>query len=317
MLHYKIDQVMFWNIFNQICNLEQRTNLSEFLEVNNFKHKDFEYVSQFLNSINHPLDLRDAFLYPLHQENLSVTFKMSEWVSLQALFPHLSQFENLPYFNKISESLSQIESDNSHLDIFEYLKEKPEQSNLTRLKPIGLENDENKINFLEEAIVDKNLLEVKLNSDEIINVFPIQLVFIGGELELIYQRPGYDFLESIDLVNLEVEKDLDQEYNSKFSETDIESFINHLREIEEKSIRLVLKINSLANFELKCKGESFNKSCMFSNPEGQKIWAATIEPSQEIFEWLLKLQDDIQILSPNEFKKEFLEYCEKKVAKIA
>jgi hypothetical protein len=56
---------------------------------------------------------------------------------------------------------------------------------------------------------------------------------------------------------------------------------------------------------------------MFANPEGENIWAATIEPSNAIFEWIMELGSDVEILSPNTFKEKYLKYCEEKIDKIA
>ena len=56
---------------------------------------------------------------------------------------------------------------------------------------------------------------------------------------------------------------------------------------------------------------------MVTNAEGEHIWAASVEPSDEIFQWVYELGADVEILDPSAFKKEFLNYCEAKLKKLA
>ena len=56
---------------------------------------------------------------------------------------------------------------------------------------------------------------------------------------------------------------------------------------------------------------------MITIPNGDLIWAAYVEPCEDLFEWLLSLGSNVDILDPGRFKDEFLSYCEEKLRKIA
>ena len=98
---------------------------------------------------------------------------------------------------------------------------------------------------------------------------------------------------------------------------EIDDFISGLRAIGENEIRLVLKICSKARFDANVKRQHFANQCMVTNPMGDFIWAASIEPSDGIYEWVESLGSDVEILDPMSFKKGFLEYCEAKLKKLA
>ncbi len=98
---------------------------------------------------------------------------------------------------------------------------------------------------------------------------------------------------------------------------EIEDFISGLRAVGENELRLVLKIYSQTKFETNVKRQHFANQCMVTNPMGDFIWAASIEPSDEVYEWIESLGPDVEILDPISFKKGFLEYCEAKLKKLA
>ena len=59
------------------------------------------------------------------------------------------------------------------------------------------------------------------------------------------------------------------------------------------------------------------KPYVISNPKGDLIWAASIEECPDLYDWLSNLSHKVEILDPVSFKKNFLDYCEKKLKKIA
>ena len=85
----------------------------------------------------------------------------------------------------------------------------------------------------------------------------------------------------------------------------------------ENQIRLVLKISRQQKFSLNFDDKYFHSPCLFTNPAGDFIWAATIEPCNEVFEWLCELGPAVEILDPTNFKIEFIKYCEHKLKKLA
>jgi hypothetical protein len=56
---------------------------------------------------------------------------------------------------------------------------------------------------------------------------------------------------------------------------------------------------------------------MITNPNGDLIWAAYVEPCEALYDWLITLGKRVEILDPIKFKDEYLTYCEEKLRKIA
>src|SRR5690606_40880888 len=103
----------------------------------------------------------------------------------------------------------------------------------------------------------------------------------------------------------------------KFSKFEIDEFVLGLRAIDENEIRLILKIYSIENFHLELKNQLISNPCMVTNPHGELIWAASVEPSEVIFEWILSLGESVEIIDPMSFKQSYLMYCESKLKKLA
>ena len=108
-----------------------------------------------------------------------------------------------------------------------------------------------------------------------------------------------------------------EEFQGQYSSIEIDDFVSSLRAMSENQIRLILKINSAQQFNLHFNKMFMEKPCLFTNPQGDFIWAASLEPTNDIYEWLCELGTHVEILDPNHFKLDFLKYCEDKLKKIA
>ena len=111
--------------------------------------------------------------------------------------------------------------------------------------------------------------------------------------------------------------DDDLQWNPSYSKIEINDFIASIRAIGESEIRLVLKINGLANFENSIPRNFLGNPAMVTNLNGDLIWGATVESNIEVFNWISELGSDVEILDPLEFKKEYLQYCEAQLKKLA
>jgi hypothetical protein len=98
---------------------------------------------------------------------------------------------------------------------------------------------------------------------------------------------------------------------------EVDDFVAAIRSMNEKETRLILKIHDPQSVNLFPDHHFLGKPCMITNPNGDLIWAAYVEPCCDLFEWLLGLGTNVEVLDPGKFKDEFLMYCEEKIRKVA
>lgn len=103
----------------------------------------------------------------------------------------------------------------------------------------------------------------------------------------------------------------------KVTTFEVEEFITAIRAMNERETRLVLKIHDPQSTNLFPDHHFLGKPCMITNPNGDLIWAAYVEPCDALYEWLMTLGKNVEILDPIKFKEEYLIYCEEKLRKIA
>ena len=151
----------------------------------------------------------------------------------------------------------------------------------------------------------------------VIQIFPLTLIYLEGELAIVGESVSDNTLQSIPLSRISSLAEDDEAFEATHSKKEVEGFVIKVRGINDSETRLVLKINGLVNFESSIPYNFLGKPAMISNPEGDLIWGATVENNIEIFNWLYNLGSDVEILDPTNFKKDFLLYCENLLEKLA
>lgn len=173
------------------------------------------------------------------------------------------------------------------------------------------------INRLEHDIAEKNLVRICSKEGKEYHVFPCKVLHLEGELSLIAEDSQDHCLMIISLRQVGEIDHLEIHSSSKVTEFEVEEFIAALRALNEKETRLILKIHNPQAVNLFPDHHFLGKPCMVTNPIGDLIWAAYVEPCDALFEWLLTLGTSVEILDPGKFKHEYLMYCEEKLRKIA
>ena len=110
---------------------------------------------------------------------------------------------------------------------------------------------------------------------------------------------------------------VDTTSHPRVSSFEIEEFIFAIRSMSERETRLILKIHDPQFLNLFPDHQFLGKPCMVTNPNGDLIWAAYVEPCEDLFEWLISLKSNVEILDPIKFKEEYLTYCVEKLRKVA
>ncbi|MGE3611357.1 MAG: WYL domain-containing protein [Bacteriovoracaceae bacterium] len=226
---------------------------------------------------------------------------------------------------KLNELLLSIDDDNSD---FRLLKKKVTENGpikvimemLKHLEAVDEKytlHQQMLIQQLDKAILDKSYVRAKSTEEKVYHFYPCRIVHIEGQLSLIAED-GNDHCLVITPINelAEVGIVLGGQ-GGKVSNFEVEEFIAAIRSMNEKETRLILKIHNPQSVNLSPSHHFLGKPCMITNPNGDLIWAAYVEPCHDLFDWLMGLGKNVEILDPIRFKEEYLIYCEEKVRKIA
>lgn len=173
------------------------------------------------------------------------------------------------------------------------------------------------IHSLEDAIQAKVLIDLKSTSGKKLTAYPCRILHLEGHLSLIAEDAQDHCLVIWPLKELTGFDVIHAGTTAKVTSFEIEEFISAIRAMNERETRLILKIHDPENTNLFPDHHFLGKPCMITNPNGDLIWAAYVEPCEALFDWLMTLGKNVEILDPLKFKEEYLMYCEEKMRKIA
>jgi hypothetical protein len=239
----------------------------------------------------------------------SIQYKLAlspnEWIYLHSL---LEKGEQELAANSIRQKINDSGPVRAVIDLLERLETSELQLS---------EKEHIHAQFLDQAAIDKKQVHLITGEDKKYNVFPRKVVHLEGQLSLIAEDI-YDHCLLVvpisELIKIEVAENTTQ---PKVSSFEVDDFIVAIRSMGEKETRLILKIHNPQSVNLFPTHQFLGKPCMVTNPNGDLLWAAYVEATDPLYEWILSLGMDVEILDPIEFKSEYLSYCEAKLRKIA
>jgi predicted DNA-binding transcriptional regulator YafY len=179
------------------------------------------------------------------------------------------------------------------------------------------ESQQTMINGLEAGIQEKHLLNLSTHEGKTYLLQPCKVLHLEGQLSLIAEDAEDHCLVVVPMKEILSMETLQKDVDSRVTLFEVEEFITAVRAMNEKETRLILKIHDPHSINLFPDHHFLGKPCMISNPNGDLIWAAYVEPCDSLYEWLLTLGKNVEILDPGRFKEEYLMYCEEKLRKIA
>ncbi|MCB9063190.1 MAG: WYL domain-containing protein [Halobacteriovoraceae bacterium] len=165
---------------------------------------------------------------------------------------------------------------------------------------------------IEEGIENKIALSIKKNDAITVEVFPHKLVFLQDDLNLICEN-----VKERTLMALKIDKiygitfSLELNYSQNFADAQIEDFISAIRGVDDSEIRLVLKIYDLSLDFLNPKYIYMKDPCIIENIRGERIWAATLDNSKSMLDWLDTIIDRVEIVEPYSVEEELLRHRKK------
>lgn len=173
------------------------------------------------------------------------------------------------------------------------------------------------IQELESGIHEKQLLNLSTTEGKTYQLKPCKVLHLEGQLSLIAEDSQDHCLVVVPLKEIQAMEVLQKNVQLRVSSYEVEEFITAVRAMNEKETRLILKIHDPQSINLFPDHHFLGKPCMITNPNGDLIWAAYVEPCDSLYEWLMTLGKNVEILDPVRFKEEYLTYCEEKLRKIA
>lgn len=172
------------------------------------------------------------------------------------------------------------------------------------------------VHELDLAINAKYLIELSTNKRNYV-VHPCKVLHLEGNLSLIAEDSQDHCLSVIPLRDVVELKNIPSTALPKVTSFEVEEFIMAIRSMNEKETRLILKIHDPGSTNLFPDHHFLGKPCMVTNPNGDLIWAAYVEPCEALYDWLVTLGKKVEILDPVRFREDYLSYCEEKLRKIA
>jgi hypothetical protein len=173
------------------------------------------------------------------------------------------------------------------------------------------------VSKLDEAVSQKAMVSLTTTVGKSYQMFPCKIIHLEGKLSMIAEDANDHCLIVLSISDLKEVAIVEGTSHPKVADFEIEEFIFAIRSMNEQETRLILKINDPQSVNLFPDHHFLGKPCMITNSNGDLIWAAYVEPCEDLFEWLLILGSNVEVLDPGKFKDEFLMYCEEKIRKVA
>jgi len=300
----------FWKTIEAIDALREEVKLVNLLGKLKIKKSFFKEVQILLDDFGYELKLRQSegeiYLSPpkeiFEQRNLG----LFEYLHLQTgALQDLDQFtnENEKRNAKFLMILSTLEKRRRDESLFEH--DNP--------------NIKNKVEIVDEALLKNNILSLNLRNGKKKEILPSHLIYVEGVLNLVGEDCKKHCLVSYEIDELaQVSNVCRKNYTSHFSEGEIKEFISALRKMSEKEVRLILKLSPQEKFDLSPSHHFLGNPYITTNGDGELIWAATVEVTNELFDWLYSIRLAIkEFIDPKNVAEEFLNYCKWREKRVA
>lgn len=288
----------FWKFLVSLEELKERKELFLFCSSIGVDEEILEAYCEFLTRFKITVTRDEQFVYPLvEQAKIKMEFTLSEWLALQASFPK----ESPAYYYQqiIHDKMQMAQKANELYSLYKKAEVKSVTGNM-------FENLKKKIDF---DIVCRKSMKIEFFSHKECSVFPHRMVFLDGVLCIVGENIDDKALVYFGVEDISDVTNLDTLYEPNLSQLEVNEFIGHLRLINGKEERLVLKFYSQDQADLLPEHHFLGNPFVTSSTEGDMIWAATLEMCDEIFSWLYKMKDRVEVLDPGHVRKEFSHYC--------
>lgn len=244
----------------------------------------------------------------------------THWCQLTQVLEQLAEDATSTEVKKLVVPLLKEQRLHPAYPVYVQLRQRWQEMNLQETPHLVTEGDdftEHKINIIESCLLSGETVLVEWQGTRILNLIPCRLAYLEGELSLIAEETHDHGLLSLRLSEIQNIKRSERRKDPRATHHEITEFISALRAMSDNETRLVLKIKNPDQFKLIPDHQFLGKPCLVTNPEGDLIWAAWVEPSDQIFAWLMAMEDHAEILEPSELILDYAAYCEENRRKMA
>ncbi len=168
------------------------------------------------------------------------------------------------------------------------------------------------IKDVQAASKDGRVCEFTFLDQSSIRVRPWRVVLSQNVYKIITEDILTKKLITIDMNEVEDIEFQSFDYQSMYSRFEIEEYINALRHIDGSDQRLIIKLAYGHELQPISNLIFLGHPYSTTNQYGEIIWAASVEKSLYLFDWLYSMRDHIEILEPSCIKEEFEDFCQKR-----
>jgi hypothetical protein len=329
-MHSILEDNQFWKVLKFITSLQTPISTKELLIKFEVTENYLYKVVNFLNDLQFPIIIKQqthsTMLYPPTASEVpefKMSFGLFEWLVFQAHFPMLESADKKFHHHEFQNMLKHYENKFKESDLYRSLELLhsivPTQAPTTLvLVSESPEVHMTNIEMIEKAITEVKMVKVKLAQYKSFHDFiPYKLIHLEGQLSLFGEDLHDQCLSQIPLSEICDCEFVDSVFEHKYSNKEINDFIDSLRSMNETQVRLILKIYADKAFDFNPEHLHMGNPCVVVNGEGDRIWAAYVEPCQALYEWLFMNAEAMDIIEPTEIKKQYLAYCEDQLKKIS
>lgn len=312
-LHSKVLDDQFWKILSTLDSLNQDVSISEICHHigGGISEGDILEVVSFLKKFEFPVKVHKKegsnwLTFTGKKPKIAMELSLSDWISLQAHFPLLEPYKGKEIYNSLATRLKRVEARYPQSDLYRILEEEQE---LGKIHGLISKDKETILHEINEASLLNSTMIVKTSEEQSVDIFPHKVVFLDGILSLIGEDTNDRCLICIDFDNIQsCHSTPESSYKPNYVAAEIEDFIMAIRSVSGNEERLVLRVSAPEKVNLKPQYHFLGSPYVTTNTEGEFIWAASVEVSDELFKWLETIKDDVEILDPQEVKDEFENY---------
>ncbi|MGB0452674.1 MAG: hypothetical protein ACPGJV_03095 [Bacteriovoracaceae bacterium] len=296
---YQIKQVSLEEV-----KLQLGLNEDQLIRIVSFCHK-----CDFPISIEKDI-LGRSFLRVIdYNARVKVDMSFNEWMALQSTMMSASdETKRTNYFQTLDQKIQTVLGETNKHNLYSVIEREKQKQNMF-LRINGTSSAE-LISKLEDAIENSIALYARLEDNRILEIYPLRVVVIEGELSLVAEDCLEKCLVYFQMSEIvEIKPNITGAYEVNFTKVEIEDFIVAMRRVMGTEERLVLKLLHQSKLDLTPSFQHFGRPFITSNQEGEVIWAGSVERSKHLYDWLYQNKEQIVILDPQVIVTEFSDYC--------
>jgi len=292
----------FWKFLVSLEELKVKKEIDLFCASLAIDEMTFDLYLGFLSKFKIVILRDQEFIYPIDKNfQFKLDFTLAEWLALQMIIPAENLDKASLYFEQIIRNKMRL----AQSTFAQYSLVKKEGERLSELP--SFENLKKKI---DRDIVTKQVIKLHFFNDKECEIFPHRLVFLDGVLCVIGENIKDKTLLFFSLDDISDVSQIVSDYEPNLSPIEVSEFIGHIRLVNGKVERLVLKFYSQEGADLLPEHHFLGNPFVTSSTEGDLIWAATLEVCDDLLLWLYHMRDRVEILDPGHLRKDFAQFCE-------